>query len=420
MGQIEEAVALFRDVAESPYAELPLRAMAVIAPQIPDFDNAAVLETRRSWAEKYLPVRASSRKREGGRLRVGYLSSFFQHHNWMKPVWGLINQHARESIEVHLFSDCPANAIQYGYRAHPGDCFHDISALSNEAAAECIESSRIDLLVDLNGYSSMRRLPLIALRPAPVIAGWFNMYATSGMNCYDYLIGDDCVIPPDEEKFYSEKILRVPGSYLTFETGYPVPPVSNRLRRDDRAITFGCLASQYKITNQVIAAWCDILNQVPGSLLILANAALRSEENQRFVSRLFEKSGIDRARVLLRGGLDHYQFLEIYDEIDIALDTFPYNGGTTTTEAIWQGAPVVTFAGDRWVSRTSASILRAAGLERFVADGVRGYVSLAVALASEDLSELRRTMRSRLRDSSVCDTAAFAKNMERLYHGLMA
>jgi protein O-GlcNAc transferase len=414
LGQTEEAMALFREVAASPLSELPMRAMAVIAPQIPDYDNAAVLETRRLWAEAYLPAQRFNhhRRSEAGPLRVGYLSSFFQRHNWMKPVWGLINQHDRRSIEVHLFSDCPAHDIRHGYCAHAADCFRDISALSNEAAAECIESSRIDVLVDLNGYSSVRRLPLIALRPAPLIVGWFNMYATSGMDCYDYLIGDDCVIPPAEEKFYSEKILRVPGSYLTFETNYPVPPVSQRKRR---AITFGCLASQYKITKHVIAAWCEILRQVPASSLILANAALRSEENCRFVSRLFEEKGIAPDRVLLRGGLDHYRFLQIYDEIDIALDTFPYNGGTTTTEAIWQGVPVVTFAGDRWVSRTSASILRAGGLGRFVADGIPGYVSLAVALASEDLAELRGTMRSRLSESSVCDTARFARNMELHY-----
>ena len=210
----------------------------------------------------------------------------------------------------------------------------------------------------------------------------------------------------------------MPGSYLTFEIDYPVPPVANRARRDGRAITFGCLASQYKITNQVIAAWCEILRQVPESSLILANAALSSEENRQFVARLFEERSISPPRVVLRGGVDHYRFLRIYDEIDIALDTFPYNGGTTTTEAIWQGVPVVTFAGDRWVSRTSASILRAGGLGRFVADDIPGYVSLAVALAPEDLAELRASMRCRLREAPVCDTASFAKIMERLYRDL--
>lgn len=130
----------------------------------------------------------------------------------MKPVWGLINQHDRSQFEVHLFAETAASAIKHGYRGHPSDCFHDISGLSNEAAAALIERSGIDLLVDLNGYSAQPRLALVALKPAPVIAGWFNMYATSGMASYDYLIGDDQVIPPDEEEFYCEKILRVPGS----------------------------------------------------------------------------------------------------------------------------------------------------------------------------------------------------------------
>src|SRR5580700_4205448 len=234
------------------------------------------------------------------------------------------------------------------------------------------------------------------------------------MDCYDYLIGDDCVIPPAEEQFYSEKILRVPGSYLTFEINYPVPPVPSR---DDHPITFGCLASQYKITKEVIAAWCEILCQVPDSSFILANATLSSEGNRRFVSHLFEENGIAPARVLLRGGLDHYRFLQIYDEIDIALDTFPYNGGTTTTEAIWQGIPVATFYGDRWASRTSASILRAAGLPELVGETVEDFIALSVSLAKspDRLLDLRRNMRSRLRDSPVCDTLSFARNMEQLY-----
>jgi protein O-GlcNAc transferase len=269
----------------------------------------------------------------------------------MKPVWGLINQHDRSQFEVHLFAETAASAIKHGYRAHPWDCFHDISGPSNEAAAALIERSGIDLLVDLNGYSAQPRLALVALKPAPVIAGWFNMYASSGMASYDYLIGDDHVIPPDEEEFYCEKILRVPGSYLTFDVDCPVPPVVEPPSLATGVITFGSLATQHKINGEVIHAWCRILQQVPNSRLLMRNAVLGSAANCQFVHDLFGKHNIPRERVLLRGRADHYQFLRTYDEIDIALDTFPYNGGTTTTEAIWQGVPMVTYWGDRWASR---------------------------------------------------------------------
>jgi predicted O-linked N-acetylglucosamine transferase (SPINDLY family) len=423
LGQVEEALDLFRQASAGGDPALPQAAIAAIIPGSPTSDNQAILDARRTWAECQLPPRRttehSSRQVKTGDqpLRIGYVSSFFQDHNWMKPVWGLINHHDRRQFEVHLFSDAPASQIQHGYHVHPQDRFHDTTGLSNEALSQRIERAEIDLLIDLNGYSTMGRLPLFTLRPAPVVVGWFNMYATTGIASYDYLIGDDLVIPPEEEKFYCEKIVRVPGSYLTFEVTYPVPPVVDPPCVTNGAITFGCLASQYKITNEVIGAWSRILQQVPNSSLILKNGAFVSPCARQFVHGLFERHHISSKRVRLEGPSDHYQFLETYGEIDVALDTFPYNGGTTTTEAIWQGVPVVTFSGDRWVARTSASILQSAALGELVGQGFEDYISLAISLANspDGLLDLRRNMRSRLRDSPVCDTQSFARNMERLY-----
>ena len=340
----------------------------------------------------------------------------------MKPVWGLINHHDRRQFEVHLFSDAPASEIRHGYRVDPRDRFYDTTNLSNEALSQRIGDAEIDLLVDLNGYSAMPRLPLFCSRPAPVVVGWFNMYATTGIPGYDYLIGDDLVIPPEEEKFYCEKIARVPGSYLTFEVTYPVPPVTDPPCLTNGVITFGCLAPQYKITDEVIAAWSRILDQVSGSSLVLKNEALLSPGVREFVHGLFERHLVSPKRVRLDGPSEHYRFIETYGEIDIALDTFPYSGGTTTTEAIWQGVPVVTFSGDRWVSRTSASILQSATLGELIGDGLQGYISLAIGLANspDRLQDLRRTMRSRLRSSSVCDTQRFARDIEVLYTRMLA
>ena len=423
LGQVEEALGLFRHAAAGGDPALPQAAIALIIPGSQASDNQAILDARRIWAERQLGPRqitecsAPQVKRGDRPLRIGYVSSFFQDHNWMKPVWGLINHHDRQHFEVHLFSDAPAARIQHGYRGHLQDQFHDTTALSNEALCQRIESAEIDLLVDLNGYSTMRRLSLFTMRPAQIIVGWFNMYATSGIPSYDYLIGDDLVIPPEEEKFYCEKIVRVPGCYLTFEVTYPVPTVANPPCLTNGAITFGSLASQYKITNDVIEAWSRILEQVPDSSLILKNGALGSPGAREFVLGLFERHGVSLKRVRLYGPSEHYQFLETYREIDIALDTFPYNGGTTTTEAIWQGVPVVAFSGDRWVARTSASILQSADLGELVGRDLEDYISLAIILANsrDRLLDLRRNMRSRLRASPVCDTRRFARNMERLY-----
>jgi predicted O-linked N-acetylglucosamine transferase (SPINDLY family) len=339
----------------------------------------------------------------------------------MKPVWGVIHRHDRAGFEIHLFSDAPEQAIGEEYRRSAGDVFHDISGLSNAAAAERIEQTGVDVLVDLNGYSAMARLPLVAARPAPVIVGWFNLYATSGMEAYDWLIGDAVVIPPEEESFYCERIARVRGTYLAFEVGYATPEVTAPPCLQSRGkLAFGSLASQYKITAEVLAAWSAILRQAPGSTLILKNAGLEAEGMRRFVRAQFEREGVGADRVVLEGPAEHDEFLKSYGRIDVALDPFPYNGGTTTSEALWQGVPVICFRGDRWAARTSASIEVAAGLDGFVAADRAGYIALAVELARKPetparLAELRSEMRDRLLASAASDTAGLARNLERIY-----
>ena len=211
LGQVDEALYFFEQAAAGSALALPLSAIAVVIPGSPASDNQAILDARRSFAESQFPqpaapVRSAPHAKADHRpLRIGYVSSFFQDHNWMKPVWGLINHHDRRAFEIHLFSDAPASRIQHGYRSNPRDRFHDISRLSNDALAQEIEAAGIDLLVDLNGYSRMERLPLFVQRPAPVIVGWFNMFATTGMSSYDYLIGDDIVIPPLRSSIIARK-----------------------------------------------------------------------------------------------------------------------------------------------------------------------------------------------------------------------
>ena len=426
LGQVEEAMAAFRQAAGGPQPGMPLAMRALVAPGDPSLDNQGVLDTRREWVRSLpggnapTPRRQAAQRRGGGRLRVGYVSSFFHRDNWMKPVWSLVNRHDRREFEVHLFSDAPASAIRHGYVPGSGDRFHDISRRSNDLAAAEMRRAGLDLLVDLNGYSAGERLPLFLERPAPVIAGWFNLYATSGLPCFDYLIGDATVIPPEEERFYTERVRRVPGSYLSFEVNYPVPEVRAAPGRDGGPVSYGCLAPMYKITAQAVAAWGEILRQAPGATLLLRNTALGTADNREFVARWFAEHGIAADRLRLEGPAEHFEFLETYGRLDVALDTFPYNGGQTTTEAVWQGVPLVTFRGDRWVSRTSASILRAGGFGRFVADDLAGYVRLAVELgtaaaARRELAEGRLGMRAALRASPVCDAEGFTRAMEAIY-----
>lgn len=430
LGSVEQAMPLLRQAAaRSTGADLDtaLLNLAVIAPGSPDEDNRSILQARQDWARQFpsQPPRSPRRRDGAGPLRVGYCSSFFTGANWMKPVWALVNHHQREQFEIYLFSDGPAEGIGADYHRHPGDRFFDIGPLSNEAAAACIAAQDLDLLVDLNGYSAPKRLPLYALRPAPILAGWFNLYATSGFDCFDYLIGDPHVIPGHETPWYTERVLRLPHSYLVFEVYHPAPPVAPTPMLGSGQLTLGCLASQYKITDQVVSSWAEILRRCPGVRLLIRNAGMGRADRQAHLRERFAACGVAPDRLLLEGPAEHRAFLQTYDRIDVALDPFPYSGGTTTMEALWQGVPVLTFDGDRWASRTSVSILRAAGLDEFVATDRQDYIERCVSLVQAGdtagrLQALREGMRERLRASPVCDAAGQARSMEALYRQIIA
>lgn len=417
MGLVDEAVADFRAALAVSDVYLHRSALATIIPGSPSATHADILAARRAFAERDLPAPRFRfpAERSPGPLRVGYLSSFFASPNWMKPVWSLVNRHDRAGFAVHLLSEATeAECTAAGYRPDLRDTFIMLRGVDNEEASERIAAAELDLLVDLNGYSALGRLPIVAYRPARTVAAWFNQFATSGMTAYDYLIGDSVVVHPDEEVHYTEKIVRVPGTYLTFDVAYPVPPVEDSPAGRNGYVTFGCFASQYKLTPDVVRAWAAILDGAPRARLLVKNRALHAEGNRAFLLQSFEAHGVDPARIALEAGAPHYEYLTAYAKVDVALDPYPYNGGTTTSEALWQGVPVLCVDGDRWAARQGASLLRAAGLEEFVARDEADYVARGIELG-QGFADERTTMRERLAASSMMDTTAFARELERIY-----
>jgi predicted O-linked N-acetylglucosamine transferase (SPINDLY family) len=296
-----------------------------------------------------------------------------------------------------------------------------VGSCDDEEIARLLAAAGIDVLVDLNAYSAAKWLRLFLRRPAPVQLAWFNSFATSGLDCFHGIIGDGAVIPPAEEGFYTERVLRVPGTYLAFEVFHAVPDVvPPPCSTNQGRLTFGSLASAYKLNDLTLDIWARIVRASPESRLLIRASTLAEPSNRDHLRARLASRGIASERVDLEGGAAHFDFLRSYDRIDIALDTFPYNGGTTTTEALWQGVPVLTYVGDRWVARTSASLLRAAGLDGWVARDEEDLVAKASALARDpatpaSLAALRAGMRARLTASAACDTAGLCLWLERIY-----
>jgi predicted O-linked N-acetylglucosamine transferase (SPINDLY family) len=432
LGDIHAALRALRRAAQSSGPDArraALMRIAICIPGAPRCTNAQILAARREWARlearaelPTLPSPAPSRVPRR-KLRIGYVSAFLGARNWMKPVWGMLDSHDRRAFEIHLFLDRGLPDRRHGYVPRKTDRIHFIDNLSNEAAARRIAAARIDVLVDLNAYSYPRRFGIFLRRPAPIQIGWFSLYATSGIDAYDYAIADKTVLPAREKRFCTEKILYVSGSYLAFSVAYRVPRVVAPPCSRSRRITFGCLAPQYKITNEVIGIFARILRAAPRARLLLKSTCMANAGNRAAIRARFLRHGISKRQLICEGPAEHFGFLKAYDRVDVVLDTFPYNGGTTTMEALWQGLPVLAFSGDRWASRISSSLLQAAGLGEWVRPSRQSFLRRAIALANSPttpirLSVLRATLRERLRASAACDASGLCRQLETHYRAV--
>lgn len=415
-------------------------ALATIIPGCPTADNARILAIRRRFAEEWTrrpeafpsapaghrakseedsPTTKTERARSR-RIRLGYISAFFHRANYMKPVWGLIDGHDRKAFDIELFADdCRIDQFDW-FHTGPHDHIHITTQMDNAALVELLKQRSLDIVIDLNAFSDVPRLGLYLQRLAPQVVAWFNWYATSALPGIDWIVGDQYVIPIDEEATYTERVHRLPGSYLAFAVGHRAPEVKPPPCLANDLFTYGSLVSQYKITPQVLDAWSEILLRVEKSRLLLANRAMQATMNREYLANEFAKRGVPENRLKLMPPAEHFEYLRYYDQIDLALDAFPYNGGTTTTEAIWQGVPVLAFDGDRWAARTSRTLLMNCHLSEFVAPHLRAWIELAVRWGSDKssprrLQEIRSTMRERLLQSDVCQMPSMVRAMEDFY-----
>lgn len=445
LGYVTEAVHNYQTAAGSRDAgvrAMALKNLACIAPGDPALDDEAILEMRKAWAaleaakmlsdpphEPHAPLSPPHSphprppgRAPGERLRIAYYGAFFADRNWMKMYMGVLNAHDRGRFEVNLIVDGALPTAASGYRDYESDRIWQVAGVPNAELAGHIAAAKIDVLIDLNGYSHQARLPLLLHRAAPVQIAWQGMYGTTGFPHVDALIADASVLPWGEERVslseergYTERICRVRHTYLPFEVFYETPDVAPPPSSRSGHITFGSLNSAYKLTPQTLNAWSQILHALPSARLLLRNAALDQGSNRADLLSRFADLSIPAERLTLLGSAEHTEFLRTYDEIDIALDAFPYNGGTTTAEALWQGVPVLTMNGDRWASRTSRSILNAAGLAEWVAADLPGFVDLGVRLAHSDLKPARAGQRARLAASPACDAASLCRELESVY-----
>jgi predicted O-linked N-acetylglucosamine transferase (SPINDLY family) len=355
------------------------------------------------------------------RLKVGYMSPDFRYHAVSFFIEPLLAAHDRGEIELHLYGEVAApDAITDRFRGL-ADHWRSTVGLSDAAVVEMIRADGIDVLVDLGGHTAASRLTVFARRPAPVqITHTVGHGYTTGLSAINAVLGDAAMMPGGSDHLFSERVLRLDRIPLVYAPPPGLPAVTPLPALTNKHITFGCFSRIARINDGVIAAWAQILARAPNARLVLNSKPFREEGTRASFAARFAAHGISADRLDLIYTSPQPKTWDAYGAIDIALDPFPHNAGTTTIEALWLGVPVVSLADRPSVGRFGASILGSVGLSDWVAGDVEAYVAKAVAAASDipALADLRSTLRDRFEASPLRDAPGLARAVERAYRQL--
>lgn len=388
----------------------------------PAFDAAALQREHEGWQTRHAaeleaqPPAHRTRREARRRLRIGYVSPSFSTHVVGWNMLPLFRHHDRARFEIACYSDVMrADAATGEFRAL-ADRWVDCVSWTDEQLAARIVDDEIDILVDLTLHLAQHRLLAFARRPAPVQVTFAGYPGTTGLKSIQYRLSDGYLDPETAPLPYSEATIRL-QSFWCFQPRGDEPEVAPPPSQRAGHLTFGCLNNFCKVTAPALALWVKVLQAVPDSRLLLLAAA--GDHRQRTLA-YFAHAGIAASRIEFVGRLPHRDYIATYQRIDVALDTLPYNGHTTSCDALWMGVPVVTLVGGTIVGRAGLSQLSNLGLPELVAHSPAQFVTIATALAADPqgLAGLRATLRDRMQCSPLMDAAGFTRDIERHYSAI--
>jgi protein O-GlcNAc transferase len=390
----------------------------------PAFDPKGLLEESREWNRRHgealaRQIRAHSNERDPDRrLRIGYISPDFRVHSVSRFALPLLAAHDRMAFEIFAYAQVRTPDTMTAQVRSRCDTWRDIVGLSDERVAEMIREDRIDILIDLAGHTSGNRLLVFARKPAPVQVTWLGYPGTTGLSAMDYRLTDAHADPPGAaDGFCTEQLIRLPQTAWCFHVPSDSPAVNELPAVKNGRVTFGSFNSFAKMNEPLLKLWAKILLATPGSRLLLKAKPLACASVQERVRHVMSSAGVEAERVEMFGWAAPAEHLGQYGRVDIALDTYPYHGTTTTCEAMWMGVPVVSLAGESHVSRVGVSLLTNAGLPELIAESPEEYVRIAAELAGDlpRLEELCGGLRARMMASPLMEAPRFARDMEAAY-----
>jgi predicted O-linked N-acetylglucosamine transferase (SPINDLY family) len=414
-GDIGQAVARLEAMAAREPGHVPAAMLGVIiklydgSPDLRDLLQAARRWVRLAGLDGPAAITRATECRAETRLRVGFVSGDLRSHAVAFLVIPALEELTRRGVQTVCYSNCAQTDAVTERIKRGTTAWRSIVGMTDQQVARQIHDDGIGILFDLSGYSRFNRLPLFAVKPAPIQIAWVGYPATTGLPAMDYLLADRYQVPDGAEVHYQEQVVRLPHSYVCFQPPDDAPQVSILPAVASGGITFASFNVLKKVSPATIALWCRVLSHVPQSRLLLKAQGLDGPETRERYRTLFAERGIAPERVSLIGRTSRLDHLAAMGQVDIALDTFPYSGGQTTLEALWMGVPVITLPGASFASRHSLGYLSTVGLSELVAGSPAQYVALACDLANDRqrLAALRAGLRERMLASPLCDVRAF-------------
>lgn len=355
------------------------------------------------------------------KVRVGFISGDMRSHPIGRFMLGGLRNIDPAQLELFAYANGKDEDAVTAALKGVFPRWLNVTGLNDAQLDAQIVADEIDVLFDMSGHTVGNRMTVFARKPAPIAVSWIGYFATTGLAAIDYVLANRWVVPETEERQWTEKIWRLPDTYLCFTEPADAPPPTPLPALVNGHITFGCFNNFNKLNDQTLTSWGRLLARLPGARLVLRSSGDSPEGMVANLEKRLIAAGIDLARVRIDPKISGYAaHLASYAEIDIALDPFPYNGGTTTVEALYMGVPVLVRAGDRYVAHMGESILHNAGLSEWIAPDEAAYPQLGARLASDlpALATLRAGLRNRMLASPLFDAQRFARHFEQAVRGM--
>jgi predicted O-linked N-acetylglucosamine transferase (SPINDLY family) len=427
-GLLDEAARHYRAALAAKLAPESQTNLLFLLNYLPETEPDAHFAEHRRWSEWFeQPLRNSRRPHANDpapnrRLRVGYVSPDFRDHPVNSFVEPILRFHHRDSFETFCYSLVKTpDAVTERLRSLAGH-WRDIYGMDADEAAELIRQDGIDILVDLAGHTTENGLLIFARKPAPVQVTWIGYPNTTGLEAMDYRLTDQFTDPPGQtEQWHSEQLVRLPETFSCYGPAAECPAVGPLPALANGFVTFGSFNNFRKLSRPTIELWSRLLREMPTAKLILKSQGLGDPQTVRRLRDQFVRAGVGPERIGVNGaGLSKEQHFGLYNLVDLCLDPFPYNGTTTTCDALWMGVPVVTLAGRTHVARVGLSLVSHLGFPDWAVDSPDAYVAKCRQLADDlpALAAVRLRLREQMRRSPLCDAPRFIGHLEAAFRNL--